>query len=349
MRSLILTTILAVTTGPVLAHTGAVPAAPAPSPAPPQAKTVEFKLQKLTDRAYCLYGRGGNVGFLVTDAGVVVVDDQYEEVAQGIVDQIRTVSDRPIRFLVNTHYHGDHTGGNPVFIKLAEIVAHDAVRPRLLEYPETIKTTFPEKKRRIEEEISGIREASDPYRAALEKDLGLLDFILKDALSFIPAKAAPPGLTYDRRMRLWLGGQEVDVMHVAPGHTDGDSMVYFANEKVLHMGDLFFNGMYPFIDAWAGGSAQGYVTNIDHILALVPPDTKVIPGHGPVTDVATLRRFRSFMSDLIASVDTAVKSGKSRPEAVRSITMDQYPEIKPTFRTLGNEIAVAYDEIISAR
>ena len=157
------------------------------------------------------------------------------------------------------------------------------------------------------------------------------------------------GLTYEGQVRLWLGGQEVDILHVAPGHTDGDSMVFFANEKVLHMGDLFFNGMYPFIDAWAGGSARGYVMNIDHILALVPPDTKVIPGHGPVTDVVTLRRFRSFLSDLILAVEKAAKAGRSKPQAVRAITMDQYPEIQPTFLTLGNDIAVVYDEVTSAR
>jgi cyclase len=339
------TTILALSTAPLLAHTGAPPVA-TPTPAP---RPVEFKLEKLTDRCYCLYGRGGNVGFLVTDAGVVVVDDQYEEVAQGVVDQIRSVTDRPIRYLVNTHYHGDHTGGNPVFVKFAEIVAHDTVRPRLLDYPDTIKRTFPDKKRRLQEEIDSLKDAADPYRASLEKDLGLLDFLLKDALEFDPLKAAPPGVTYDSQMRLWLGGQEVDVLHVAPGHTDGDSMVYFPREKVLHMGDLFFNGMVPFIDAWAGGSARGYVKNIDRILELVPRDAKVIPGHGPVTDVATLKRFRSFMSDLIAAVDKAAKSGRTKPEAVRTIKMEEYPEIKPTFRTLGNDISVIYDEVTAAR
>src|SRR5206468_12829084 len=107
--------------------------------------------------------------------------------------------------------------------------------------------------------------------------------------------------------------------------------------KVLHMGDLFFNGMYPFIDAWAGGSARGYVTNIDQALAMVPADARVIPGHGPATDVATLRRFGSFMSDLIAAVRREIKSGRSKPEAVREIRMDQYPEIKPQSRSLGND------------
>jgi cyclase len=344
MRPLIVTTILALATGPLLAHSGATPTATPEAPRAP-----EFKLEKLTDRAYCLYGRGGNVGFLVTDAGVVVVDDQYEEVAQGIVDQIRSVTDRPIRYLVNTHYHADHTGGNPVFIRLAEIVAHDRVRPRLLESPATIRATFPDRRRRLQEEIDAIKDAADPYRVALEKDMGIVDFMLKQAEASSLRTPAPPGLTYDGQVRLWLGGQEVLILHVAPGHTDGDSMVFFAKEKVLHMGDLFFNGMYPFIDAWAGGSARGYVRNIDQVLSLVPPDTRVIPGHGPTTDLAGLRRFRSFLSDAITAVEQAAKAGRSKAEAVRTIKMEQYPEIKPSFQTLGNTVEVAYDEMLSAR
>src|SRR5262245_19907393 len=106
------TAVMAVAFVPASAHSGAPPA-----PAPQEKQAPQFKLEKLTDRAYCLYGQGGNVGILVTDAGVVVVDDQFEEVAQGILDQIRAVTDLPIRYLVNTHYHGDHTGGNPVFVK----------------------------------------------------------------------------------------------------------------------------------------------------------------------------------------------------------------------------------------
>ncbi len=329
---------------PALAHAGAPPAAEEP----PE-KAPEFRLEKLTDRVFCLYGRGGNVGFLVTDAGVVVVDDQYREVAEGIVGQIRTVTDRPIRFLVNTHYHGDHTGGNPVFIKLAEIVAHNTVRPRLLEYPETIKKTFPARVQAIEAEIAGLKDAADPYRLALEKDKDLLGFMLKSARAFSLEAAAPPGITYEGEVRLWLADQEVDVLHIAPGHTDGDSIVFFRKEKVLHMGDLFFNGLYPFIDALAGGSGRGYVRNLERILALVPPDTKVIPGHGPVTDVATLRRFRSFMSDLVGEVEKAVRDGRSKADAVRTIRMDQYPEIKPGFRTLGNDVAVIYDEVKAGR
>ncbi len=330
--------------GPAMAHSGAPPA-----PQPEEAQTPKFKLEKLTDRAYCLYGQGGNVGFLVTDAGVVVVDDEFEEVAQGIVDQIRSVTDRPIRYLVNTHYHGDHTGGNPVFIKFAEIIAHETVRPRLLEYPETVRRTLPDRKKRIEAEIAALKDPADPYRVALEKDLGLLDFFLKTAEALKVKPAAPPALTYDGQVHLWLGGEEVDIFHVAPGHTDGDSIVYFPKEKVLHMGDLFVNGMYPFIDDLAGGSARGFVTNIDRVLSMVPADTKVIPGHGSTADVAALRRFRAFMSDLIDEVRKATQSGMSKADAVRFIKMDQYPEIKPLFRTLGNDVATVYDEIKTGR
>src|SRR3989442_14508617 len=196
--------------GPALAHSGAPPA-----PQPEEAQTPKFKLEKLTDRAYCLYGQGGNVGFLVTDAGVVVVDDEFEEVAQGIVDQVRSVTDKPIRYLVNTHYHADHTGGNPVFIKFAEIIAHDNVRPRLLDYPATVLKVFPDKVKALEQEIATIADPNDPWRVSLEKDLGLAKFFLDDAAKFKLEKAAPPGLTYEGHVRVWLGGQEVQIFHVA--------------------------------------------------------------------------------------------------------------------------------------
>jgi glyoxylase-like metal-dependent hydrolase (beta-lactamase superfamily II) len=325
---------------PAFAHSGAPPD---PSQPPPT-----FTLEKVSDRVYCLFGQGGNVGFLVTDAGVLVVDDQYETIARGIVDQIRTVTDKPIRYLVNTHYHGDHTGGNVVFIKFAEIIAHDTVRPRLLEYPETVKRIFPEKIKSIEAQMAAIKDPNDPWRMALDKDLGLAKFFLDASSGFNLETAAPPGLTYDGHVKVWIGGQEVQIFHVAPGHTDGDSIVFFRNEKVLHMGDLLFNGTYPFIDAMAGGSAKGYIENIDYAIAHVPSDTKVIAGHGPVGDIRALKRARDFLSDLRAEVEKAFRAGMSKADAVRAIRMESYPDIKPGFRVLGNDIDVIYDEVKAA-
>ena len=326
--------------GPLLAHQGAVP-----QPAPAQPPPPVFKLEKVGDKTWCLFGQGGNVGFLVTDAGVLVVDDQFETIAQGIVDQIRTVTDKPIRYLVNTHYHADHTGGNPVFMKLAEIIAHDTVRDRLLTYPLSVKQTFPDLIKRMEADVAAIQDPADPYRVSLEKDVGLAKFFLDDAAKFSPDTAAPPILTYEGHVKVWLGDQEIEIFHVAPGHTDGDSMVWFRNQKVLHMGDLFFNGMVPFIDAPGGGSVKGYIRNIDYALSHVPPDTKVIAGHGPVSDMAALKRAHDFLSDLWKEVEKAAAKGMSKPEAIRAIRMDGYPDIKPGYRTVGNVVSVVYDEI----
>ena len=331
--------VLLLSASPLLAHSGAAPA-PSPAPTPPV-----VRLEKLSGRAYCLFGQGGNVGVLVTDAGVLVVDDQYKEIAPGIIDRIRTVTDRPIRYVVNTHYHADHTGGNPVFARVAEIVAHDNVRTRLLEFPEIVRRTFPARVVATEKESAVLQDPADPWRVTLEKQLGILKFFTDWAGAASPETIVPPGLTYDGQMRLWLGGQEIQVFHVAPGHTDGDSLVYFKTENVLHMGDVFFNGMYPFIDALGGGSQRGLIENLDHVLAKVPKDAKVIPGHGPVTDMAGLKRYRDFLADLRAEVATAVKAGKSKIDAVRSIRMERYPEIKPLFQALGNGVAVTYDEI----
>ncbi|MGH2627052.1 MAG: MBL fold metallo-hydrolase, partial [Anaerolineales bacterium] len=229
------------------------------------------------------------------------------------------------------------------------IIAHDSVRPRLLEYPEVVRKSFPARLKALESEIAGIADAADPYRVALEKDVGLVKYFIDSAAAFKPETAAPPGITYEGHVKLWLGEQEVQVFHLGPGHTDGDSLVYFRNEKVLHMGDLLFQGTYPFVDTAAGGRVSGYVENLDRAIALVPPDTQVIPGHGPVTDIAGLRRMRDFLSDLLAQVDKAVQAGVSRGDAVRAIKMDAYPDIKPGFRTLGNLVSAAYDELKAKR
>jgi cyclase len=320
-----------------------------PPPAPQTPPPPQFKLEKVSEHVWCLFGQGGNVGILANDTGVIVVDDQYENVAPGIVDQIRTLSDKPIRYLVNTHYHGDHTGGNPVFKPLTEIVAHETVRPRLLEYPRVVLDTWPDRMIAMHGEVMGLSDENDPYREALLHDLDLMKFLLGTLKGFDPAKAAPPGITYKDGMTLWLGDQPVEMVHYAPGHTDGDTIVYFPKEKVVHMGDLLFNGWVPFIDTLGGGSARGYLKNLNKVLERLPADTKVIAGHGPVTDIAGLRHARDFMRDLQLEVEKAVRQGLSRRQAARTVKLTAYADVKPVFRTVANDVLAFYDEIRSKK
>lgn len=330
--------------GPAFAHSGPRHAADETSPIPPT-----FKVEKVSEHVYCLFGQGGNVGILANDAGVVVVDDQYEKMAPGIVEEIRKISDKPIRWLVNTHYHGDHTGGNGVFQPLTTIVAHDTVRPRLLEYPRVVLDTFPGKMQALHAEMAAITDEKDPYRDALSRDLGLMKYFLDTLQGFDPARVAAPSITYKDSLSLWLGDQPVEITHGAPGHTDGDSVVYFPKEKVIHMGDLLFNGWVPFIDTLGGGSARGYLRNLNDILERLPADTRVIAGHGPVTDVAGLRHARDFMRDLEIEVQRAVKKGLTREQAARTVKLDAYTDVKPVFRTLANDVLAFYDEIRSKK
>jgi len=302
-------------------------------------------LEQLSDHAWALYGRGGNVGFLVTEEGVLVVDDQYDNIAQGIVDQIRTVTDKPIRFLVNTHFHVDHSGGNTVFAEFAEIIAHDSVRYRMTDYRLERKRDLPAEVSRLQTELEGLKDESDPYYMTLTRELGLVSFLADNDKLFDPETVTTPALTFDSGVRVWLADQKVEVFHVGPGHTDGDVVVYFVNEKVLHMGDVFWNGMYPFIDTRGGGSFSGMIATLDRAIEIAAPDAKVIPGHGQVTDVATLKRFRQFLAELQEKVRQAVQEGMSPAEAIRSIDMNDYPEITPQFMALGNDILAAWKEL----
>jgi glyoxylase-like metal-dependent hydrolase (beta-lactamase superfamily II) len=280
---------------------------------------------------------------------MVVVDDQYRDTAPALLEAIRGLADRPIRWLVNTHHHGDHTGGNPLFGTVAEIVAHRNVRARLLRDPEAIRSTFPARIEALQREIEGLGDPADPYRAALEKDLGLARFLLEGAAQEQPGAAALPVVTYDDGVTLWPGGREIRVLHVGPGHTDGDSIVYVPAAGVLHVGDLMFHGSVPFVDVRGGGSALGFIGNLDRALALAPPGTRIIPGHGPLTDVPALRRYRDFLADVRRQVEEAVAAGRTLPETVRLVRGDRYPDIKPGFRTLGNLAAALHDELRRGR
>lgn len=237
---------------------------------------VEITTEDLGGGIFMLTGRGGNMGLCVGDDGVFLVDDQFAPLTKKILTAIKEVSDLPVQFLVNTHWHFDHTGGNENMGNTGVlIVAHENVRERM---------------------------STDQFSKFLDR---------KTAPS--PA-AALPVVTFDDGVTFHLNGETVEVVHVSNAHTDGDAFVYFANANVIHMGDIYFNGLYPFIDTESGGSFKGMVQAAERALAMMNTQTKVIPGHGPISTKAEFKTYRDMLATILERVGKAVAEGKDLEE-----------------------------------
>jgi glyoxylase-like metal-dependent hydrolase (beta-lactamase superfamily II) len=231
---------------------------------------VEVKAEKIAGSVYMLTGAGGNIGVSVGEDGIVVIDDQYAPLAPKIEAALKAITDKPVRFILNTHYHGDHTGGNEHFGKSAPIVAHENVRKRLASG-------------------TSVRGNTNPPRP----------------------KEALPVVTFNDTLTIHLNGEDVRAVHMPHGHTDGDSVIWFTKSNVVHMGDDFFNGNFPFVDRENGGSVKGLIANLEKVLATVPDDAKIIPGHGPLSDKAGLRKFVEMLKGTTAAVQSGIKAGKT--------------------------------------
>jgi glyoxylase-like metal-dependent hydrolase (beta-lactamase superfamily II) len=332
------TAVLSLAAGVALAHGPQQPAAP---PASAGQATPEhhvqppddpFTLTPLGGNVYALYGRGGNVGFFVGPDAVVVVDSQFKDLAPGIVKKIQGVTDKPIKYLVNTHHHGDHVGGNEAFRPFAVIVAHDNVRKRMLASPADILRDYPA--RAEEAKKAGNLEAAKRLEDQIE-------WARKVKLVEIPA----PVLTFDSEVRIHVGEETIQVWHTPPAHTDGDGAVYFEKANVLHMGDLFFHKTIPVIDIRGGGSVKGYLAALDKVVAKVPANVTVIPGHGQVTDLAGLKAFRQYVVDVLDAARKAKAAGKSRDDFVKEAELPQYKDHQGYPQRFKANCGAAYDEV----
>ena len=231
---------------------------------------VEIEVTKVAGTVYMLHGSGGNIGVSVGDDGIVIVDDEYAALAPKIIQALNGITDKPIKFIINTHYHGDHTGGNEVFARSGTIIAQENVRKRMQSGTKALGRETP------------------------------------------PApKVALPVVTFSDRATVHVNGEDIRAVHYPHGHTDGDAVIEFVQSNVVHMGDDFFNGMFPFIDVDNGGSARGMLTNVDTALGRMRDDAKIIPGHGPLADKAALRAFADMLRGTIAAVDAGRKAGRS--------------------------------------
>jgi len=314
----------------------AQPARPAPSPSPQQhherAPDDPFRLQPLAGGVYCLYGRGGNVGFLVGSDAVVVVDSQFKDLGPGIVKQIQKVTDKPIRYLLNTHHHGDHVGGNDAFRPFSVIVAHDNVRKRMLEAPGVIVRDYPAR-------IETARKAGD--NEAVKRLSDALEAARAVKLEEIPA----PVVTFDSELRIHVGGETIHLWHTPPAHTDGDSLVFFEKANVVHMGDNLFHKTIPVIDVNNGGTPQGYFRALDLALSRLPANVTVIPGHGEVTDVQGIRGLRQYVTDLVELAKKAKAAGKSREAFLAECDLPAYKDYAGYAQRFKSNCSAAFDEL----
>jgi glyoxylase-like metal-dependent hydrolase (beta-lactamase superfamily II) len=230
---------------------------------------VKIEAQKVTGTIYMLTGAGGNMGVSLGEDGVFLIDDQYGPLSDRIKAAIKELGGQAPAFLLNTHYHGDHTGGNSAFDTTTPILAHDNVRARL---------------------VSGHQPfGGEPQPAP---------------------PAALPDLTYSDTLTLYFNGEKVEVVHYPHGHTDGDSVIFFTGSDVVHMGDDMFAGMFPFVDLSAGGSVQGAAANVEAILQRVGPQTKIIPGHGPLSSKEDLEVYLDMLRKTTAIVQERIDAGQ---------------------------------------
>ena len=254
-----------------------------------QNSEVTIETTKLSDNVYMLVGQGGNIGVSVGDDGVFIIDDQFEQLTPKILEAIRTLSDKPLQFLVNTHYHGDHTGGNENMAKQGiKIIAHENVRKRLV-------------------------DGEKP----------------KDAL---------PIITFNDRVNVHMNGEVVNVHHVEHAHTDGDAMLFFSKSNVLHTGDTYFHKRYPYIDVKSGGSIDGYIKAIKKGLTLINDDTKIIPGHGPVSNKEEYQSFLTMLETLRKNVQAEIENGKTEDEvAANAGITKEYDDLGYAWNFINSE------------
>ena len=246
---------------------------------------VEVKAEQLAPGVAVLFGAGGNIGVSYGEDGTVLIDDQFAPLTEKIQAAVTGVGATPVKFLINTHWHGDHSGGNENFGKAGAIImAHDNVRVRM-----------------ASDQKTGFGEVKASPKAAL------------------------PVITYADGLKLHLNGEEVRVISMPPAHTDGDSIIHWTKSNVVHMGDLFFNKMsFPFVDRSSGGDVRGVITAATKVLEMTDENTKIIPGHGAVATRAELKAYRNMVNEIVGKIEAAVKAGKTLDEVKAMKPTDGY-------------------------
>lgn len=248
---------------------------------------VTMKTTKIKDNIYLLQGAGGNIGLLIGEDGVFMIDDQYKELGDKIKNTIAELTSQPINYVFNTHWHFDHAGSNEAFGENAKIIAHDNVRKRLKE---------------------------DHKITPFGWDVKAM------------TKAGWPVITFDEGFKMYLNGEEIQMIHGPAAHTDGDAFVYFKNANVIHTGDTFVRYGFPFIDAYSGGSIDGMIAVLQKIIDTANSDTVIIPGHGALSKRTDVIEVQQMLKETRKLIFDAKNAGRSKEELIDSDILKDYSE-----------------------
>ncbi len=272
----------------------------------PDFSKVEIKVTKVAGTVYMLEGAGGNIGVSVGQDGIVIIDDQFAPLADKIQAALKGITSQPVRFVINTHWHFDHTGGNAYFQRQGPIIAQENVRERLKAGGEAAGNKIP------------------------------------------PApKEALPIITFNDRATVHLNGEDIRAIHFPHGHTDGDSVIFFPQSNVVHMGDDFVTYGFPFIDLESGGGVRGMIAAVEKVIATVPPDAKVIPGHGALSTVADLKPYLAMLKDTMARVQKGIDQGKTLAQLKQEKVLAGYENLggPGKFITTDKFIETLYNDL----
>jgi len=274
---------------------------------------VQVKIQKVSGNVYMLQGAGGNITASVGDDGIVMVDDEFIPLAEKIQAQLKTVSDKLVRFVIITHYHFDHTSGDPYWGKIATLIAQQNVRKRLAEGGPT----------------------------------GYITKVIHENKPAAPDML--PQMTFTKEVDLHMNGDDIKVVHYPHAHTDGDSVVFFPKEHVVATGDTFVTYGFPFIDLNAGGSVEGTIAEFKSMIPKLPADVKIIPGHGNLSNLDDLKNYVKMLEETTATIRKAMQEGKTLEEMKQEKIMEPWQKWSGNFINSDAWIDTVYNELTAKK
>ena len=277
---------------------------------------VQIKATKVSGNIYMLEGAGGNIAASIGEDGIVIVDDQFAPLAEKIQASLKSlgITDKPVRFVINTHYHGDHTGGNAPFANAGStVIAQDNVRKRM---------------------ASGGTAGNG---GSIKMDVKPTE------------KEALPIITFEHDVTVHLNGEDIRALHFPAGHTDGDSIIFFPKNNVVHMGDDFVRYGFPFIDVSSGGSVQGMIAAMERATAQLPADVKVIPGHGQLSNLDDVRAFTTMLKETSAAVQKALDAHKTLEQMKQEKILEPWQKWSGDFVKADAFIETLYNSLTGTK